>query len=235
MKRLILSLAATLVLGAAILTPTPALAWATSQNAGSKCEGANSVISWSFKNTEPNQSKWSMNVVVKDSGSGQSQGPVTVRSGETATGKFNKNGQVNGGTITFELTWTDGRHGVDKRTAKYDATNCKEEPKLIEVCRDGNVITIKEGERKHTDTNAPCPEEELIKVCRDGVIIEIKSEDRKDSDTDACVLSEEFPKELPNTGIGSVVSGLFGATALAYGARELRSSKRNLRNGLLNR
>lgn len=235
MKRLIMSLAATLIMGAAILAPTPALAWATSQNAASKCEGANSVISWSFKNTESNQSKWSMNIVVKDSGTGQTQGPITVKSGETATGKFAKNGAVNGGTITYELTWTDGRSGVDKRTSKYDSTNCKEEPKLVEVCRDGKVITIKEDERKNTDTNPPCPVE-LITVCRDGKIIEIKPDERKDTDTNApCVLGEEFPKELPNTGMGSVIGSVIGASALAYGARELVNSKRNLRDGLLNR
>lgn len=234
MKQFLMSLAATLVLGAAILAPAPAYAWATGQSAGSKCDGAKSVISWTFKNTEQDKAKWSMDVVVKDSGTNQSQGPFTVKGGQSTNGTFVVNGPVKDGTITYELTWTDGRSGVDKRTSKYDSTSCKEEPKLIEVCRDGKVITIKESERKDGDTNPPCPVE-MIKVCRDGVIIEIKPEDRKSTDTDACVLSEEHPKELPNTGIESVFGGLIGASALAYGARELISSKRNLRHGLLNR
>jgi len=113
--------------------------------------------------------------------------------------------------------------------------DCQEQPKLIEVCRDGEIVAIKEDERKDTDSNPPCPVE-LVQICRDGKIVDIKPEERKDTDTDApCVLGEEFPKELPNTGLDSVISGLVGASALVYGARELVTSRQNLRRDLLSR
>jgi hypothetical protein len=73
--------------------------------------------------------------------------------------------------------------------------HCEEpEPKLIEVCRDGKVITINEDEVNSTDTSVPCP-------------------------TEPEVLTEVVI--LPNTGAGSmvavasVITGVFGATAHA--------------------
>ena len=58
-----------------------------------------------------------------------------------------------------------------------------EEP-TVEVCRDGNVVTIKQSERKDTDTNAPCPEPQ-IEVCRDGEEITIDESERTATDGDA--------------------------------------------------
>ena len=236
MKRLIATFISTFILGAALLAPTPAYAWATSQSADSGCVGAQSVISWMFKNTEPNEAKWSMDVVVKDSVSGKLQGPFTIKAGETKDGVFTTEGPVQSGTIKYELTWTDGRSGVDSRSSTYDATTCHEqEPVEIEVCRDGKIVTINEDDRLSTDTNPPCPVEQ-IQVCRDGKVVTIDEEDRKSTDTDApCVLGEEKPKELPNTGIQSVIGGFAGTSALGYGLREYVASRKHLRRGLLNR
>lgn len=236
MKQLIVSLASLLVLGATLLAPVPAYAWMTNQSASAVCEGADSAISWSFTNTEPNEPKWSMDIVVKNSNGGQ-QGPFTVAPGQTKSGEFAHDGSTGAGTITFDLTWTDGHSGVDTRTASYTATDCVEEPRQIEVCRDGEVITIDEKDRKETDTDAPCPEEpKTIQVCRDGKLITINEDERKSTDTDACVLDEEdLPKELPNTGLGSVLSGFAGTSALGLGVREWINSRKSLRRGLLSR
>lgn len=207
MKQLITAFTAALVIGAAIMAPAPAYAWATGQSADSGCVGAQSIVSWTFSNTEPNLAKWSMDIVVKDSITGKVQGPFTVKAGESKTGAFATDGPVLSGTISYELTWTDGRSGVDSRASAYDATTCNaEEPKTVEVCRDGKIVTIKENERLSTDTNAPC-----------------------------VVLGEEKPKELPNTGIESVIGGFAGTSALGFGLREFMASRKQLRRGLLKR
>lgn len=130
---------------------------------------------------------------------------------------------------------------VDGTAATRSGANCQtevkvdEEPKDIQVCRDGKVITIKENERKSTDTDPPCPEEQ-IQVCRAGKVITIDEEDRLSSDTDApCVLGDDDEKELPNTGIGSALAGFFGTSALFASARNWLASRKALRAGALNR
>lgn len=75
-------------------------------------------------------------------------------------------------TVTTNAESAQTKHSYDKAgeytaTVKVNGTEtsdkCKltvkvtEEPKDISVCRDGKVITIKENERRSTDTNAPCP------------------------------------------------------------------------------
>ena len=54
----------------------------------------------------------------------------------------------------------------------------------IEVCRDGAIVTIFENERLSTDTNPPCPVEQ-VEVCRDGEVITIPVTDRKSTDRNA--------------------------------------------------
>ena len=275
-----------LAIAALPLVPSTVSAWEVNHSAHSKCVNEKAVINWSFKNEEPNQAKWSMDVLVTDSQSGAST-THTVAAGQTVTGTLDPNQtKIGSGYVSFKMTWTDGRSGVDTRKSNYNATeDCDpfEEPEFsahtvckvadgvgvftlrvqqtggdgpvtfdpsdgtvlpngdpvtvtatyndgtstktksvrttqtddctppeeeIEVCRDGEVITIKESERLPSDTNPPCPEKE-IEVCRDGEMITIKESEKKDSDTDACVKGETT--ELPNTGAGSVV-GLLGAT-----------------------
>ena len=217
----------------ASLSVTPAAAWKTQQSASAYCSEANSaVISWSFTNTESNQSQ-SMDVIATDLASGKSSPKVTAGAGQTVTGTIvpgDKN--IGQGTVKFELTWTDGHSGIDSRKANYNATNCVEEPKQIQVCRDGKVITIKEDERRQTDTNLPCPSKQ-IEVCRDGKIITIDEEDKRSTDTNApCVLGEEHPKELPNTGIESVLGGTFATGAMGLSVKSWLESRSMLKKGL---
>ncbi len=61
---------------------------------------------------------------------------------------------------------------------------CQDVPE-IEVCRDGEIITIKEDERLETDTDT-CPTPEEIQVCRDGEIITITEDQKQEGDTAAC-------------------------------------------------
>jgi hypothetical protein len=82
--------------------------------------------------------------------------------------------------------------------------HCEEPPKEIEVCRDGKVITIKELDRKDSDTQAPCPEP--------------KTPEEPNVLTTATV--------LPNTGAGtgiaiaSVLSGILGTASHAVITRK---------------
>jgi hypothetical protein len=189
-----------------VLSTTPVAAWKTNQSASAYCSESNrAVISWTFTNTEPQKQNLSMDVVATDLNSGKSSAKVTATPGQTVSGTIvpgDKN--VGEGNIKFELTWTDGRHGVDTRKASYDATNCVDEPKQTQVCRDGKVVTIPEDERKPSDTDAPC------------------------------VLAEEdTPKVLPNTGIGGVLSGVFGAGAIGASLKSWLESRNMLKTGAL--
>ncbi len=74
-----------------------------------------------------------------------------------------------------------------------------EEPKEVQVCRDGVIITIREDEVLETDTDI-C----LIDVCRDDEIVTIDQDDRKDSDTDTCVV--EQPKQIEVCREGSIIT-----------------------------
>jgi hypothetical protein len=258
-----LSLTVSAVILATLALTTPAYAWRTSQDASAACEGSQPVISWEFTNTEPNEDRLAMDVTVTDSTSGQTSGPVTANPGDTVSGTLDISDNVlTAGTITFDLTWTDGRSGIDSRTAHYDAVTCQVEP--IQVCRDGQVISIDPADRLETDTNAPCPEQ--IQVCRDGEIITINEADRRDtdtdtcpvtqievcrdgkiitidesdrlaSDTDGCTLGEGgfTPTELPKTGLGSMMSGLAGISSIGYGIRSWTDSKKAIARGLLSR
>lgn len=230
----------TMVLGAigiALITSTAtAYAWKTSQSASAKCEGSHPIIKWEFKNTEPNKQKWAMDVKVTDSNSKQSQGKFTAKPGETVKGQFDISGhKLDKGSVKFDLTWTDGRSGVDSFTAKYSAVECQ--PEMIEVCRDGQVVKIEKDDRKSTDTEQPCPvAEEPIEVCRDGKIITIKADERLETDTDACVLSEEeLPAQLPVTGPGSIIAGFIGSSTLFASVRYWLDSRKMLSAGLLNK
>jgi hypothetical protein len=217
----------------ALSATSGAYAWQTKQSANAVCEGPNPVIRWEFKNKEPNKDKWSMDVVVKDSNTGKSQGPVTAAAGETISGSIDASGNtLASGHVTFDLTWTDGRHGKDSFKAKYSAVECQ--PETVEVCRDGKVVTINKDERLETDTEAPCPTEEKIEVCRDGKIIEINPDERLETDTDACVLAEEeLPEQLPVTGPGAMIASFFGASGLFAGIRSWLNSRRLLKQNVL--
>ncbi|HSW87645.1 MAG TPA: hypothetical protein VLG12_00610 [Candidatus Saccharimonadales bacterium] len=101
-----------------------ALAWCTSQSASVSCvNGAD--IHVSFSNTETDKSN-AMNVVAKDSQTGQSTdlgtiGAQETKSGDIATGKSS----IDSGTITYYLTWANGQSGSDTRSVGYGAITCQ--------------------------------------------------------------------------------------------------------------
>lgn len=111
----------------AILIPIITSAWYTGQNAWSECSENKAVIKVSFTNKEPkdNPEKWSMNVVAKDTQTGNSVDLGTVKPGETVTGTINT-GQcsIAKGQVKFILKWTDGRKGGDTKWADYKKKNC---------------------------------------------------------------------------------------------------------------
>jgi len=124
----------------------------------------------------------------------------------------------NGSAVEVTASYNDGTGTKTVKTTAPSAADCTPEEE-IEVCRDGNVISILESDKKDSDTSVPCPtpEEKTIEVCRDGTIITIKESEKLASDTEGCV--ESVVTELPNTGAGSVVgliaSTFVGGTAFA--------------------
>jgi|GEM_PF-4613062 len=109
-----------------------AYAWKTDQSATAICSGTTPTINWAFTNTEPNKNHLSMDVTVSDSNTNQTQGPITAAAGDTITGSFDVSGYtLASGTLTFDLEWTDGRGGVDSRTASYSAVDCTPEPTMV--------------------------------------------------------------------------------------------------------
>lgn len=178
--------------------PQSAQAWKTEQSGGAICSEQNTVVlEWSFTNTEPNKPKWAMDVVAKDNNSGIESAKVTVNPGETKSGTIDTGlDTVGKGTITLKLTWTDGRQGVDTRTVQYDATNCR----VVEVCRDGEIVTINETTVRNTDGDIEECAPEETKVCRDGEIITISVDDVRDTDGDVAACEEEETTKVCRDG-----------------------------------
>jgi len=100
--------------------------WYTSQSASTACatDGSGADITASFTNTEPRSTSTDMNVTVKDQQTGKSVNMGSIRGGATKTSTI-KTGRtrLNAGSVTFNLSWTDGHSGIDSRTASYKAVN----------------------------------------------------------------------------------------------------------------
>lgn len=97
-------------------------AWQTDQSASAVCDVSSGkvIIDARFTNTEPNNPSLAMNVVAKDNVSGNEVNLGKVNPGETKRGNIQTNRESSsGGTVTFKLTWSDGRSGIDSRTASY--------------------------------------------------------------------------------------------------------------------
>lgn len=107
-----------------ILQRASEIVWDTDQSAVAVCpdDKESVVIKATFENTEPRRSSTDMDVVVKDQQTGKSVTMGTVRGGESKTVDIQTERQtINAGSVTFALTWTDGRSGKDSRTASYKA------------------------------------------------------------------------------------------------------------------
>ena len=100
--------------------------WATNQSASTTCatDGSGADITVTFINTENSSPSMAMNVTAKDQQTGKSVNMGTIIGGDSktsaiATGKTN----LNAGSVTFNLSWTDGHSGTDSRTASYNAVS----------------------------------------------------------------------------------------------------------------
>jgi hypothetical protein len=100
-------------------------AWSTAQSACAKCvDQGRAVIEVEFRNTEPQGQHNAMNVLVRDDVSGKTVNLGVVKPGESKSGYIDVGTSAPNGTVTFELTWSDGRHGTDKRKANYTSVTC---------------------------------------------------------------------------------------------------------------
>jgi hypothetical protein len=104
----------------------PGEAWLTKQSVTAFCAQDGKVtLTASFSNTEPNKPMWCMKVVATDLQSGTKVDMGSINAGQTVTKDILLNTQnVGGGQVKFDLTWCDGRDGVDVRYANYDAKSC---------------------------------------------------------------------------------------------------------------
>jgi hypothetical protein len=154
--------------------------------------------------------------------------------------------RVAAGTTTANGTLTLGNDisvslviGKDKvfSAGMTVAFNCEEpEPEPIQVCRNGEVITIDEDQRLNTDTNLPCPEQTKIEVCRDGKVISILEDDKRTGDTNLpCPQVQGETKVLPNTGVAGIASGFFGVSGLGVALNSWIDSRKGIRSKLLHR
>lgn len=108
---------------AAVGTPATASAWMVNYSAKAECANNKAQVSWTFKNTEPNEAKWSMDIEVSDAQTG-GKTTKTVKSGETVSGTFSSDKtKLANGNVVIKMLWTDGRNGIDTRTTAYSATN----------------------------------------------------------------------------------------------------------------
>lgn len=103
--------------------------------------------------------------------------------------------------------------------------SCVEDPE-IEVCRDGEYVTIRESERLESDANACKVPHVNVTVCRDDKIVTVPEDEVLPSDIlDQCP-ETLGTQTLPVTGAGAVTTGaltLFTAMSGAYGYFKNRS------------
>ncbi|GIW59844.1 MAG: hypothetical protein KatS3mg087_0910 [Patescibacteria group bacterium] len=114
-----------LAVGAIFSLVSVVYAWSTAQSACAKCtDQGRAVIEVEFRNTEPQGQHNAMNVVARDNVSGKTANLGTVNPGESKKGYIDVGTSAPNGTVTFELTWSDGRHGTDTRRANYTSVTC---------------------------------------------------------------------------------------------------------------
>lgn len=260
----------------AFIPSNPATAWSTNQGSSSYCSDSNSaVIDWSFTNTEKNEPSLSMDVVVKDNQTGVTSDKVTVPGGQTAKGTIDTGeSNLGAGTLTYTLTWTDGRSGIDTRTSSYDATECTVPEKPIYECTALSVVRDSENNKKFTFTTETVKSDDVMiekyvydfglegenpletdqatvmKIYEDAGEYNVTSEvhfllPNEETATSTCkttVNISEDPEEpetpaktLPATGPASAIAAVAGMSTLGYGAISFRSSRKALKDKILNK
>ena len=102
---------------------SPVGAWLTEQEAGSVCtEEGKAKVQAQFRNTEPKDSGLTMTVRASIHGTPMEPPVAIVAPGEKKQFGYTFNSDnVLPGIVTFDLDWTDGREGTDKREANFGA------------------------------------------------------------------------------------------------------------------
>ena len=120
--------------------PATASAWMVNYSAKAECADNKAQVSWTFKNTEPNEAQWSMDIEVSDAQTG-GKTTKTVKPGETASGTFTSDKtKLANGNVVIKMLWTDGRNGIDTRSTAYEATSeCYVKP-YVEPKFEANVV-----------------------------------------------------------------------------------------------
>lgn len=129
---------------------------------------------------------------------------LIIRSGMSSVTLENVEREANGlttanGSLTLSDTATlslrFGEDGVFSAGITINLVCTMPEP--IEVCRDGEIITIDRDERMENDTDV-CPQEPtMIEVCRNGEINTIDEDERLETDTDVCPTPTPTPTPQP--------------------------------------
>ena len=153
---------ASFLFAAAICTAV-VLACQTAQSATSQCYNDTASVKFYFKNADPNEPKYRMNVEARDSNTGKTVNLGTINPGETKNGVLNTGlSSINSGNVIFTITWANGAPGVNTATAGYNSISCKvEQPKTEEP-------------KKET------PAEDTSKIEKPEVIVVVKQENKKD-------------------------------------------------------
>lgn len=195
-----------------VFTSNPVYAWSTKQSADAYCEDDSAIVSATFHNTEPDMAKYAMKVTPTDMQTGQ-QGPaVDIDPGESHTWSLNSGeSKLSSGKVEFYLEWSDGRKGVDKRTATYGATDsCYEEPE--DVCT--NIEGIQEETPAGYENNeGVCtlpyePEEPSCENCGGG---ETPDEPKDEPRTKTKNYSIDLNKKVRFEGEDSWKDKIYGA------------------------
>lgn len=108
------------------------IAWDVSQTAATICPpyGTGANINVTFNNEEDDRSSLSMNVIATDKQTGKFVNLGSIRGGQTKSGVIQTGrATLSANSVTFALKWTDGRSGIDSKTASYKAiSNCYAAP-----------------------------------------------------------------------------------------------------------
>lgn len=135
-----ISTAVVAVVAAVMLPAVSANAWSVNHSASAVCKDNQAVVNWRFKNTEPNQAKWYIDLEVTDAQTG-GKTVKTVAPGESVNGSFTSvKTKLSNGKVYFKMLWTDGRGGIDTRSSSYSSTEeCFVEEKQ-QPAFDANVV-----------------------------------------------------------------------------------------------
>ena len=93
--------------------------------------------------------------------------------------------------------------------------NDSETCKEVQVCRDGKIVTVTEDAVNPTDTEK-CDD---VKICRNGEDITVTEDQIKDGDLEGnCPQTLGTTTQLPQTGAGAIATTLLGVTTALSGA-----------------